>query len=163
MIKDKLASRQPNAAASTNSYVPVTGTDKRNLTGPPLAFKGTSAPMIGHTCFFSQYTLKVEAKGQVERLQREGRLAEQRKRRGATVSFALFSTRPAQASCGSPTQLTSAKSNAGDQCGSLRQLEAILQQFAEVFEGRMSRDELWTNEWQDWTNDYQQCRALYRK
>jgi hypothetical protein len=41
-----------------------------------------------------------------------------------------------------PTQITSP-----------RQLEAIPQQFAEVFEGGTSRNELRANKQQDWTSD----------
>jgi hypothetical protein len=61
--------RYPNAKGDTKRYVSVTGTDKRNLTGFPLAFKETNAARKGHT--LAPYTIRTEAKVQVVQEQRE--------------------------------------------------------------------------------------------
>jgi hypothetical protein len=61
--------RYPDAKGGTKRYVPVTGTDKRNLTGFPSAFKETNAAMKGHT--FAPYTIRMEVKVQAVQEQRE--------------------------------------------------------------------------------------------
>jgi hypothetical protein len=57
--------RYPDAKGGTKQYVPVTGTEERNLTGFPSAFKKMNAAMKGQqACALQEQVDKLEARNE---------------------------------------------------------------------------------------------------